>query len=126
MQIAVIAAEKAEGDHPDLTQDLEQESLPLEGHAFEDAQELFTPESKDISTIIQSCLKDVKKCNSKHAIKALSKLIAVSEYVQLCAWYKKHNTCKQPCLAASVAIVCSMGKGPYFARQIRHLELYLK
>jgi len=126
MQIAVIAAEEAEGDHPDLTQNSEQESLPLEGHAFEDTRNLFTPENKDISTIIHSCLKDVKKCTSRHAIKTLSKLIAVSEYVQLRAWYKKHNACKQPCLAASIAIAHSMGKGPYFACQIRHFELYLK
>jgi hypothetical protein len=81
MQIAVIAAEEAEGDHPDLTWDSEQESLLLEGHAFEDARDLFTPENEDISTIIHSCLKDVKKCTSRHAIKTLSKLIAVSEYV---------------------------------------------
>jgi hypothetical protein len=126
MQIAVIAAEEAEGDHPDLTRDSEQESLPSEGHAFEDAQDLFTPENEDISTVIQSCLKDVKKCTSRHAIKTLSKLIAVSEYVQLRARYKKHNACKRPCLAASIAIARSMGKGPYFAHQIRHFELYLK
>ena len=126
MQITAIAVEEAEGDHPDLTRDSEQKSLPLEGHAFEDVQELFTLESEDISTIIHSCLKDVKKCNSQHAIKTLSKLIAISEYVQLHAWYKKHNACKWPCLAASIAIVYSMGKGPYFAYQIRHFELYLK
>jgi len=36
MQIAVIAAEEAKGDCPDPIQDLEQESLLLEGHAFED------------------------------------------------------------------------------------------
>ncbi|SRR6266851_7573501 len=118
MQIIAIAVEEAKGDHPDLTRDSEQESLPLKGHTFEDAQELFTLESEDISTIIHSCLKDVKKCNSQHAIKTLFKPIAVSEYVQLRARYKKHNTCKQPCLTASIVIVHSMGKGPYFACQI--------
>jgi hypothetical protein len=122
----MIAAEETEGDRPDLTQDSEQESLPSEGHALEDARALFTLESGDISAIIRSCLKEVKKCNSRHAIKNLCKLTAVSEYVQLRARYKKHNACKRPCLAASVAIARSMGKGPYFARQIRQLELYLK
>ena len=122
----MIAAEETEGDRPDLTQDLEQESLPSEGHALKDTWALFTPESGDISAIIRSCLKEVKKCNSRHAIKNLCKLTAVSEYVQLRARYKKHNACKRPCLAASVAIARSMGKGPYFARQIRQLELYLK
>ena len=119
MQIAMIAAEETEGDRPDLTQDSEQECLPSEGHALEDVWALFTPESKDITTIIRSCLKDVKKCNSLHEIKTLCKLTAVSEYIQLRAQYKKHNTCKWPCLAASVAIAHSIGKGPYFARQIR-------
>ena len=121
----MIAAEETEGDRPDLTRDSEQECLPSEGHALEDARALFTPESEDITTIIRSCLKDVKKCNSRHAIKTLCKLTAVSEYIQLRARYKKHNACKRPCLAASVAIARSMGKGPYFARQIRQLELYL-
>jgi hypothetical protein len=125
MQIAMIAAEETEGDRPDLTQDLEQECLPSEGHALEDVRVLFTPESEDITTIIRSCLKDVKKCNSLHEIKTLCKLTAVSEYIQLCAQYKKHNACKQPCLTASVTIACSMGKGPYFAHQIQQLELYL-
>jgi hypothetical protein len=122
----MIAAEETEGDRPDLTQDSEQESLLLEGHALEDVRALFTQESEDITAIIRSCLKEVKKCNSKHAIKNLCKLTAVSEYVQLRARYKKHNPCKRPCLAASIAVARSMGKGPYFARQIRQLELYLK
>ena len=63
-QIAMIAAEETEGDRPDLTWDSEQESLLLEGHALEDAWALFTLESEDITAIIRSCLKDVKKCNS--------------------------------------------------------------
>jgi uncharacterized membrane protein len=126
MQIAMITVEETEGDRPDLTQDLEQESLPSEGHALEDTQALFTLKSQDITTIIHSCLKKVRKCNSRHAIKNLCKLTAVSEYIQLCAQYKKHNACKRLCLTASVAIACSMGKGPYFACQIRQLELYLK
>ena len=75
--------------------------------------------------IIQTCLKDVEKNNSKHAIKMLSQLIAVSEYIKLRARYKTFKACKQPCLKASIAIARRMGKGPYFARQIRYHELYL-
>jgi len=52
MQITAITAEEAKGDHPDLIQNLEQESLPLEGHTFEDVWELFMLENKDILTII--------------------------------------------------------------------------
>jgi hypothetical protein len=75
--------------------------------------------------IIQTCLKDVEKHNSKHAIKTLSLLIAVSEYIKLRACYNRSKACKQPCLKASMAIARRMGKGPYFARQIRYSELYL-
>src|SRR6202789_1755148 len=75
--------------------------------------------------IIQTCLRDVHRQNSRHAIKALSILISVSEYVKLHAHYRTSKACKQPCLKASIAIARRMGKGPYFARQIRHNELYL-
>jgi len=49
---------------------------------------LFTPEEDDrlrpldIMEIILSCLKEVKKSHTKYAIKTLSQLIAVSEYVK--------------------------------------------
>jgi hypothetical protein len=52
-------------------------------------------------------------------------LIAVSKYIKLRARYKTSKACKQPCLKASMAIACRMGKGPYFARRIRFNELYL-
>ena len=55
----------------------------------------------------------------------LSQLIAVSEYVKLRARYQKNKACKRPCLNASIAIANRMGRGPYFACQIRHMELYL-
>jgi hypothetical protein len=116
---------------PDLTQDSERQSLPLQEPAIEAARALFTPEEEDplgppdIMEIILSCLKEVKKSRTKYAIKTLSQLIAVSEYVKLRARYQKHNACKRPCLNASIAVARRMGKGPYFARQIRHNELHL-
>jgi hypothetical protein len=76
-------------------------------------------------TIIQSCLKDIKRSNTRYAIKSLTQLTAVSKYVKLRARYQKHKACKRPCLSASMAIAHRMGKGPYFARQIRYNELYL-
>ncbi len=56
----------------------------------------------------------------------ITQLVAVSEYINLCAWYKKHKGCKRPNLNASIAIASWMGKGAYFAHQIRHQTLYLK
>ncbi len=97
--------------------------------AIKATQELFRQEEgnepADIIKIIKTCLKDVEKHNSKHAIKKLSILIAISEYVQLRARYNKSKACKQPCLKASIAIAHRMGKGPYFAHQIRYNSLYL-
>src|SRR5712671_6471299 len=52
----------------------------------------------NIIKIIQSCLKDAKKHNTKRGIKTLTQLGAVDEYVRLCAQYRKHNACKRPCL----------------------------
>jgi hypothetical protein len=117
-----------------VIRDSEELSLPLDNPDIEAARVFFAPEdseineSRDIMKIIQSCLddvKDAKQCNNLRAIKMLSQLIAVSEYIKLRARYKLCKACKQPCLKASIAIARRMGKGPYFARQIRHNELYL-
>ena len=48
----------------------------------------------------------------------ITQLIAVSEYINLHAWYKKHKGCKWPNLNASIAVASQMGKGAYFAHQI--------
>ena len=127
------AAEEADILDPDLAEDSELQSLLAQGPAIEAARKLFRPEDSekseglgDIMGIINTCLKDAKKCDTKHAIKALCKLIAVSEYVKLRTRHQKHKSCKRPCLSASMAIAWRMGKGPYFARQIRQNKVYLK
>jgi hypothetical protein len=60
----------------DITRGSEETSLPLEAPAIEAAQELFIPEEDNkpvnIMKIIQACLKDIEKHNSKHVIKSLS------------------------------------------------------
>jgi hypothetical protein len=128
-QIVSVISDDSQRSTPDITRDSEQPSLPLEAPDIEAARELFLPEEEDepadIMEIIQTCLKDVQKHNSKHAIKALTLLIAVSEYIKLRTCYNTSKACKQPCLKASIAIARRMGKGPYFARQIRYNELYL-
>jgi hypothetical protein len=112
-----------------LTEELEQESLPLQGSDIVATCVLFTPgdnEPRDIMKTIHSCLKDAKKCKTRCAIKMITQLIAVSEYIKLCARYKKYKACKRPNLNASIAIASRMGKGSYFARQIRHNTLHLQ
>jgi hypothetical protein len=75
--------------------------------------------------IIDTCLKDVWRDKSKKAMKSLSLLISVTEYIKLRTHYKTCKACKQLCLKASIAIAHRMGKGPYLAHKIRHTELYL-
>jgi hypothetical protein len=76
---------------PEVTQDLEQRSLPLQGPTIKSTCALFTPEevedddldANDIMNIIGSCLKIAKKGSTTYVIKSLSQLTAVSEYVKL-------------------------------------------
>jgi len=129
MQIAMIVAQEAEVADPALTEESEQESLPLQGSEIVAACTLFTLEDnkpRDIMKTIHSCLKDAKKCKTRCAIKMITQLVAVSEYIKLHAQYRKHKVCKQPNLNASIAIASQMGKGSYFAHQICHNTLYLQ
>jgi len=127
----MLTAQEADITDPEAMQDSEQQSLPSQGPIIESACTLFMPEdledngTNDLETIIGSCLKDMKRNNMTYAIKSLSHLVAVSEYIKLHVLYQNSNTCKQPCLNASIAIAHWIGKGPYFACQIQHNELYL-
>ena len=75
--------------------------------------------------IIETCLKDIRRDNSKQAMKSLSLLISVTKYVKLRTHYKVRKACKQLCLKAIITIAHWIGKGPYFAPKIQHTELYL-
>ena len=114
--------------------DSEEPSLPLDKPEVEATCTLFMSEDSEANVsislpeIIQSCLKDVmlsKQHNNMRAMKMLCQLISVSEYVTLCATYRSSKACKQLCLKASIAIARRVGKGIYYARQVRYNELYL-
>jgi hypothetical protein len=124
MQIITITLKEVEITDPEVAQDLEQQSLLLQGPTIKSMCVLFTPEEvednddldmNNIMNIIGSCLKIAKKGSTTYVIKLLSQLMAVSEYVKLHPCYQKTKACKRPCLSASIAIACQMGKGPYFA-----------
>jgi len=124
--------EEAHTADADVIRNLEVRSLPSDAPVINAACLLFASEESkeidgtgDLSKIIQSCLGDVKWHKNVHAIKMLSQLIAMFEYVKLCMCYKLHKVCKQPCLKASIAIAHWMGKGPYFTCKIYYHELYL-
>ncbi|TDL14382.1 hypothetical protein BD410DRAFT_817185 [Rickenella mellea] len=52
-------------------------------------------------------------------------LQAVTDFVQLRERYRKHPRCKTPAMKASLAVAARMGKGVYFAQQVRFNEKYL-
>ena len=81
--------------------------------------------SKDLLEIIRNCLKEVKRLKTGRSIKMMTQLTAVAEYVKLRIRFQAQSRCEKPCLNASLAIARRMGKGPYFARQIRQNEAYL-
>ena len=99
MQIAMIAAGKAEVADPALIGESEQESLPLQGLEIVAARALFTPEGEESNNIMKTikvCINDAKKCKMRHAIKMIAQLVAVSKYMKLRARYKNHGGCKRP------------------------------
>ena len=126
----MIAMQEVEIADLMVTVDLEEQSLPSQGPVIKSADTPFTPDeiednANDLEMIIASCIKNMKRCNIRHAIKSLTHLVAMSEYVKLYAHYRNMKACQWRCLSASLTIACQMGKGPYFAHQIRHNELYL-
>lgn len=108
------------------------ESAPIEAEIDIEAagwldlndEDLVEP-AKDIFQITKNCMKMVKQLKSGRTVKMMTQLTAVTEYVKLRARYRAHPKCKRPCLNASLAIAARMGKGPYFARQIRYNEAFL-
>ena len=127
-------AERAQAAEAHTIRDSEEPLLPLDTPEVEAACRLFALEdleidrSWDINDIIHSCLKDVKTLNWHNpdcAIKAISQLVAISKYIDLRAKYKSTKVCKQPSLKVGIVIAHQIGKGLYFACQIRYNELYV-
>lgn len=90
-----------------------------------EGSELEGNSSANIEEIVVACLKDIKKLKTPRTIKMIMKLTAVAEYVKLRHRYASNVNCRRPCLNASLAVAKRMGKGAYFARQVRQNEAYL-
>ena len=123
MKAISAASEEAQRSVPEMTTDSERAALPPAAPAIEAVHEVFTSEEDtepaDLMKIIDKCLKDVRRDKSIQAIKSLSLLTAMTQYVKLHTQYKaRGKVSKQPCLKASLTIASQMGKGPYFARKI--------
>lgn len=80
------------------------------------------PEKQTTREIVVKLIKDAKDHKS---FPALFKLEAVKNFLDLLEKYKLNPRIRNPRERASAAIAKSVGKGPYFARQIRHLSLYI-
>ena len=52
-------------------------------------------------------------------------LTALSEFIKLREKHRKNPACIRPALSASLKVARRMGKGPYFARQIRQNEWHI-
>jgi hypothetical protein len=62
----------------------------------------------------------------KHkSVVALFKLHTLKMYLELYAKMKSNPRIANPAQRASLNIAQSVGKGPYFARQLRHLKVYI-
>jgi len=86
------------------------------------ADDEFEPPAISVGIIVAGLIKDAKKHKS---FAALYKLHAVRNYLELHERYHRVPNIKNPAMRASAAVAKSVGKGPYFARQIRHLVLYI-
>lgn len=80
------------------------------------------PEKQTTREIIVKLIKEVKIHKS---FPALFKLEAVKNFLDLLEKYKLNPHIQNPRERASAVIAKSVGRGPYFARQIRHLSLYI-
>jgi hypothetical protein len=76
-----------------------------------------------VGVMVDKLIKDAKRHNS---FAALFKLQAVKRYLELRLKYRYIPTIKNPSTRASEAIATSVGKGPYFAKKIRHLTVYIR
>jgi hypothetical protein len=86
------------------------------------ADDEFGPEHIPTGTLVAGLIKDATK---HKAFGALFKLHAVRNYLELHERYKLIPNIKNPTMRASLVVAKSVGKGPYLARQIRHLIIYI-
>ncbi|KAG1815092.1 uncharacterized protein BJ212DRAFT_1447403 [Suillus subaureus] len=106
-----------EEDELELHEDLEYppESAEIESACeWLDVNDEENVEPHNTLLLVDVCLKEAKKLRTPRLIKVITQLSAIAQY---------HAWTKYPCLSASLAIARRMGKGPYFAQQIRHATL---
>lgn len=86
------------------------------------ADDEYQPLQIPVGTTVTELIKEAKKHQS---FGALFKLHAVRNYLELLERYRRIPNIKNPATRASIAVAKSVGKGPYFAKNIRHLVIYI-
>lgn len=80
------------------------------------------PEHVPVAVTVKDLLAEAKKHKS---FTATFKLQAVKTYLELLERYRRIPNVKNPLTRASLAVAKSIGKGPYFARSVRRLVVYI-
>jgi hypothetical protein len=86
------------------------------------ADDEYQPPCVPIGTTVTELINDAKKHQS---FGALFKLHAVRNYLELLERYCRVPNIKNPATRLSLAVAKSVGKGPYFAKKIRRLVIYI-
>lgn len=86
------------------------------------ADDKLDPPYIPIGKVIEGLIKDAAKYKS---FSAQFKLHAIRNYLELFERYRRIPNIKNLAIRASLAIAKSVGKGPYLARMIRRLVVYI-
>lgn len=73
--------------------------------------------------IVDSLIKDAQK-HGRYS--TLLKLQSVKNFLELCDKYRRNPKVKNPRERASLAVAKGVGKGPYFAKSLRRLSIYIE
>ena len=87
------------------------------------ADDEFDPPTLAVGTLVARLIKEAKQHKS---FAALFKLHAVRNYLELHERYRLVPNIKNPAMRASAVVAKSVGRGPYFARQIHLLVHYIQ
>ncbi len=106
--------------------DLEGRDKPAQAAVFLDPAGDEVEEGGSMEDSVRLRLEKLIKMAKKHkSAAALFKLHTLKMYLELYAKMKLNPRISNPAQRASLSIARSVGRGAYFARQLRHLKLYV-
>lgn len=108
---------------PNLSQEREAADIWLDMTSDNEMDDDESDNGPQIGDILKKLIRSARRHKS---FSALYKLEAVKNYLELKLKYSLNPKVKNPRTRASLAVAKSVGKGPYFARKLRHLALYIQ